>query len=313
MRALEFDGALRFAERPRQALPGECLVRVRLAGICNTDLEITAGYMGFRGVLGHEFVGEVEAGSRELIGKRVVGEINVGCGECDFCRRDLSRHCPRRTVLGILGRDGAFAEALSLPAANLHVVPDHVTDGQAVFVEPLAAACEILEQLRFTPEMRVGVIGDGKLAILIARVLATIGVKLTAVGHHADKLRLMPAARAVLERDFTPAHAFDVVIEASGQPNGWRLALAAVRPHGTIVLKSTYAGGLNFNPAPLVVDEITVIGSRCGPFPAALRLLASGAVPVDDLVTATVPFADAPAAFELARRPDALKVLLTLG
>jgi threonine dehydrogenase-like Zn-dependent dehydrogenase len=313
MRALVGDGGLRFVERTRAALPGECLVRVLQVGICNTDLEILAGYMNFRGVLGHEFVGVVEAGPAALVGRRVVGEINVGCGACDFCRRGLARHCPTRTVLGIAGRDGAFAETLSLPAGNLHVVPDNVTNDHAVFVEPLAAACEILEQVHVAPDARVCLVGDGKLAILVARVLALTGAALTAVGRHRDKLARMPVAQRFLESEFAPGRAFDVVVEASGQPAGWSLALQAVKPRGVIALKSTFAQATDFHPAPLVVDEITVVGSRCGPFAPALRLLASQRIAVDDMISAHFDFTDAPAAFAAAKRPDALKIIVDVS
>jgi len=310
MRALVGDGGLRFVERPRAARPGERLVRVRQAGICNTDLEIVAGYMNFAGVLGHEFVGVVEDGPADLRGRRVVGEINVGCGACASCRRGLARHCPDRTVLGIAGRDGAFAETLSLPAANLHVVPDNVTDDQAVFVEPLAAACEILEQIHIEPNHKIAIVGDGKLAILVARVLALTGAEITAIGHHREKLALMPAAARLLENEFAPRRAFDIVVEASGAPSGWELAVRAVKPRGVIALKSTFAQAANFQPAPLVVDEITVVGSRCGPFAPALRLLASQKIAVDDMIAARFGFADAIQAFAAARRPENLKIII---
>jgi len=310
MRALVFDETLQFAERPYQALPGECLVRVILAGICNTDLEITAGYMGFTGVLGHEFVGVVVRGPDELLDKRVVGEINVGCGECAHCRQGLERHCASRTVLGIAGRDGAMADALSLPAKNLHLVPETVSDVEATFVEPLAAACEILEQVHLDPSARICLIGDGKLAILIGRVLACIGAAVTVVGKHPEKMVKIPAQDRIEAHRFAPARSFDIVIEASGHPSGWQTALQAVRPRGTIVLKSTYAGGFEFNPAPLVIDEITVVGSRCGRFAPALRLLADGKVRVEDLVSAIYPFDQALEAFAAARSAETIKVLV---
>ena len=268
--------------------------------------------MGFRGVLGHEFVGVVEEGPSEWLDRRVVGEINVGCGECPTCRQGLARHCARRTVLGILGRDGALAEFLSLPAANLHEVPEQVKNHEAVFVEPLAAALEIPEQLHLRPIDRVCLIGDGKLAVLIARVLALYGVELVAVGHHPEKLAKLPATERLVEADFYPRRDFDIVIEASGQAGGWNLALKAVRPRGVVVLKSTYAGSFDFNPAPLVVDEITVLGSRCGSFAPALRHLAAGRVEVADLISSTYAFDEAIAAFEAARQPKSLKILIDM-
>jgi 2-desacetyl-2-hydroxyethyl bacteriochlorophyllide A dehydrogenase len=216
-------------------------------------------------------------------------------------------------VLVIVGRDGAMAEALSLPAVNLHAVPDSVTDEQATFVEPLAAACEILEQSHLPPDARVCVIGDGKLGLLVARVLALAGAELTIVGRHEAKMALAPAARRLLAADFAPRREYDVIVEASGKPGGWELAARAVRPRGMIVLKSTYAGSFDFNPAPLVVDEITLLGSRCGPFAPALRLLAAGRVAVDDLIAAVYPFAEAVEAFAAARCPGTLKVLLAMS
>lgn len=313
MRALVFDGRLRFAEKPRVSRPGECLIRVLKAGICNTDLEITAGYLGFTGTLGHEFVGIVEDGPPAWRGKRVVGEINVGCGACALCRQGLGRHCPNRTTLGILGRDGALAETCSLPAANLHEVPTSVPDTEAVFVEPLAAACEILEQVHLEPDRRICIIGDGKLGLLIARVLRLTGAPLTLVGHHTEKMALLPDVECVLENDFRPARDFDVVVEASGAPAGWRTALRAIRPRGTLILKSTYAGSFDFNPAPLVIDELRVLGSRCGCFAPALRLLASRLVRVDDMITAEFPFREAVTAFAEAAEKHRLKVVLDMG
>lgn len=312
MRALVFDQTLQWAERPLPRREGECLIRVKKVGICNTDLEITAGYMGFRGILGHEFVGIVEEGPPEWLDQRVVGEINVGCGDCPACAQKLARHCPHRTVLGILGRDGAMAEYLSLPPQNLLTVPETVRDEEAVFVEPLAAALEILEQLHVRPLDRVCLIGDGKLAVLIARVLAQVGVDLVAVGHHPEKLAKMPARERVLESEFRLAREFDFVIEASGHPSGWQLALGAVRPRGTIVLKSTYAGSFDFNPAPLVIDEIAVVGSRCGSLAPALRQLAAGRIRVADLISATYSFDEALAAFEAARQSKQLKILIDM-
>jgi len=313
MQALVFDGTLRLTEKPRRALPGECLIRVAKAGICNTDLEIMAGYMGFSGTLGHEFVGTVEDGPDAWRGKRVVGEINVGCGRCGYCRQGLERHCPDRTTLGILGRDGAMAETLSLPAGNLFEVPETVSDAQAVLVEPLAAACEILEQAHLGPDKRICLIGDGKLGILIGRVLRLTGAPLTVVGRHPEKMALLPDAERILEKDFLPAREFDVVVEASGKPDGWRTALRVVRPRGTVILKSTYAGGFDFNPAPLVIDEINVLGSRCGRFGPALRLLASHLVEVGDMITAEFPFREAPSAFAEAAKKHSLKVVLNMG
>ena len=272
MKTLVFDGELRIQDMPIPVpKDGEALVRVLLAGICKTDTEITKGYMNFIGVLGHEFVGVVEdARDKSLVGKRVVGEINAGCESCRSCVRGLSRHCLHRTVLGIQGRHGAFAEYLTLPEANLVIVPDSVSNEKAVFVEPLAAALEILEQVHIEPSDRVLVIGDGKLGVLIAMVLNLYGSDLLLVGKHREKMVVFEdqGGKVVfLEELLDTADRFDKVIEASGRPSGWKLALERVKPRGTIVLKSTYHESISFNPAPLVIDEITLVGSRCGLFP----------------------------------------------
>lgn len=267
---------------------GEALVRVRLAGICNTDLELTRGYYPYAGVPGHEFVGELD-------GKRVVGEINASCGACDACTHGRRTHCERRTVLGIKDRHGAFAEYLALPIENLHFVPEGVPDEVAVFTEPLAAALEIQEQVRITPNDRVLVVGHGKLGRLIAASLALTGCRLTVVGREHGEL----APRS-----------FDVVVECSGNADGFALARHAVRPRGRIVMKSTYAGDLTFNASALVVDEITLLGSRCGPFAPALQLLAEGRIDPRPMIHARYPLRDVNAAFAHAERQGVLKVLL---
>jgi threonine dehydrogenase-like Zn-dependent dehydrogenase len=316
MKAFCFDGGLKMKELPTpEATEREAVVRVSLAGICNTDVEICAGYMGFQGVLGHEFVGVVERSpDPDLVGKRVVGEINAGCGQCEFCRKGLQRHCSNRTVLGILGRNGAMAEYLALPVENLISVPDNLSDEKAVFVEPLAAALEILEQVKIDPASRALVIGDGKLGLLICMVLRLTGCELTLAGKHPEKSRHFSAlggkvaAPNNLEADDTK---FDVVVEASGNSSGWALAIKKVKPRGTIVLKSTYHGALDFNPAPLVIEEITVVGSRCGRFEPALRLMSSGLVDPTPLITAVFPFSEAERAFKFAQEKNTLKALLT--
>jgi threonine dehydrogenase-like Zn-dependent dehydrogenase len=320
MKALRFEnGRLGVAEVPAPAREGEALVRVRLAGVCNTDLEIARGYAGFEGTLGHEFVGVVERapGAPELEGRRVVGEINAGCGRCQWCRAGDARHCPERTVLGIHGRDGAFAEYLQLPASNLLPVPDEVPDERAVFTEPLAAACAIVERVRFEPETRVAVVGDGKLGLLCAQALkATTGAGVTLVGRHDAKLDVA-RARGVrgLKTDELPAsyaRAFDVAVEASGSPAGFETALGLVRPRGTLVLKSTFHGTTELNATPVVVDEISIVGSRCGRFPVALELLRRDAVEVDALVHEVFPLAEGVRAMERAAEPGVLKVLLRM-
>ena len=316
MLALEFDGQLQLVERPVPAPKGtEVLIRVRVAGICNTDLEITKGYMDFRGILGHEFVGEViTSDSEDWIGKRVVGEINLGCGECDWCLGGLSRHCPQRTVLGISGKDGAFAEYMTLPLDNLHPVPDSIPDSRAVFTEPLAAAVEILEQVPVDPAWRVLIIGDGKLAILITRVLMQLGFDLTVLGLVPSKLELFRMSGAkIIQQPDDPGTGYDLVVEASGSPDGWHCAMAAVRPRGIIVLKSTYHGSLDWNTAPLVINEINVVGSRCGPFAPALKILSEPSFETQDIVEAVFPFDRALDAFERSQSPNAMKVILAMA
>ncbi|MCI0387922.1 MAG: alcohol dehydrogenase catalytic domain-containing protein [Acidobacteria bacterium] len=316
MKALRFENSeLRLSDVDIPHRGGEVLVRITIAGICNTDLEIVRGYANFCGTLGHEFVGIVEDSPDESqIGRRVVGEINAGCGRCDLCLQSDPRHCLKRTVLGIHGRDGAFAEYLCLPPQNLLVVPQVVSDRQAVFAEPLAAACEILDQVTITPSHRVAVIGDGKLGQLIARVLATTGCDLILIGKHSAKLKL--AAEAGIDTielkslDIDPDSRFDVVVEASGAPSGLDLALALVRPRGTMVLKSTFQGPVQINTSRIVVDELTLIGSRCGRFQEALKLLETGSIDIEPLIACEFRLADGVVAMAEAQRPGTLKVLL---
>jgi threonine dehydrogenase-like Zn-dependent dehydrogenase len=321
MKALRYEnGRLALAETdaPRAGGAGEAVVRVSLAGICNTDVEIARGYAGFAGTLGHEFVGVVESAPPDastLVGRRVVGEINAGCGRCELCAAGDARHCPRRTVLGILGRDGAFAEYLSLPAGNLLAVPDEVEDARAVFAEPLAAACGIMERVEITRDTRVAVVGDGKLGLLCAQaVRAQTGAAVTLVGKHENKLRIARArgVETVL-RDELPrgrAGAFDVVVEASGASAGFALAVGLTRPRGVLVLKSTFHGATEIDAARIVVEEISVVGSRCGRFAPALELLARDAVDVASLVTEEWMLADGVRAMQRATESGVLKVLL---
>jgi len=291
--------------------PYEVLVRVVLSGICNTDLEIARGYAGFKGTIGHEFVGVVEDG--DLAGQRVVGEINAGCGKCELCRAGDPRHCAARTVLGIVGRDGAHAEFLQLPAVNLIPVPENIPDEHAVFTEPLAAACGILERAAITPQDRVAVIGDGKLGLLCAQVVALTGAPVLLVGKHSDKLQI--AARRGIETA-TPDEAakrrreFDIVIEASGAAAGFKLALDLLRPQGKLVLKSTFHGSTEIDAARIVVDEISIIGSRCGRFQPALDLLQQQAIDVENLISEEHSLANGVHAMDRARASGILKVLL---
>jgi threonine dehydrogenase-like Zn-dependent dehydrogenase len=314
MRALHFDGKeLRsVGDHPAPvAGSGDAVVRVRLAGVCSTDLQILAGYMDFTGVPGHEFVGEVVDGPAHLAGRRVVGEINYACGHCPTCAAGLGRHCPNRTVMGILGADGAFAEFLAVPVANLHVVPDAVPDEAAVFTEPLSAAFSILEQVTVGAADNVIVLGDGKLGLLCTQVLAGTGASVTLVGKHAENLALVAGrAATTLLDDWAPSGAADCVVEATGSSAALALAAAAVRPRGTLVLKSTVADEHHLSLAPLVINEITVVGSRCGLFPPALQALADQSVEVLPLIDATYPLADGVDALAHAARPGARKILV---
>jgi threonine dehydrogenase-like Zn-dependent dehydrogenase len=316
MKALRIDnGVLQLTEIEIPQQRGEARVRVTMAGICNTDLEIIRGYANFNGTLGHEFTGVVEDSPDKLqIGRRVVGEINAGCGKCDLCLRRDPRHCLNRTVLGIHNRDGAFAEYLNLPPENLLVIPDAVSDRQAVFTEPLAAACEILEQVEIDGSQRVAIIGDGKLGQLIARVLASTGCDLILAGKHQSKLKLAADAginvTEVERLKIDPAHRFDYVVEASGSASGLDLALNLTRPRGTIVLKSTFHGAVQIDTSRVVVDEITIVGSRCGRFENALKLLEAGSVDMEPLIAGEFELADGIDAVTEAQRPGALKVLL---
>jgi len=319
MKALRYeDGRLRVGEVAEPHADGEAVVRVTLSGICNTDLEIARGYAGFQGTIGHEFVGVVESApaAPDLVGRRVVGEINAGCGRCELCRAGDPRHCPGRTVLGIVGRDGAHAERLRLPAVNLTPVPDEIEDERAVFTEPLAAACGITERAKIGEGARVAVIGDGKLGLLCAQALraTTAARAVVLIGKHRGKLDI--ARRRGVETflldqlsDAKPP-AFDVVVEASGAPSGFDLALSLVRPRGTLVLKSTFHGETRFDSARVVVQEISVVGSRCGRFRPALELLRARAVDVESLVSETHPLSDGLRAMERAAVPGVLKVLL---
>ena len=292
---------------------GECLIRVRLAGICGTDLQLLEGYADFRGIPGHEFVGVVErtpAADSQWIGKRVVGEINVGCGSCEFCAEGAKEHCRRRTVVGIREHDGAFADYLTLPACNLHEIPAPMDDETAVFVEPVAAACRILEQVAVDRDTRVAVLGDGRLGLLIAQVLRTAAPDVVVVGRHERKLKVARslglAVSEAPERTY-----FDLVVDATGRPEGLRHALELVRPRGTIVMKSTFHGETPLTSWPIVVNEVTIVGSRCGPFRRAISMLASGAIEVKPLVTRVAMLEDYADAFATARR--GLKVLLSPG
>ena len=289
--------------------PGEVLVRVIRAGLCETDLQLVRGYMGFRGILGHEFVGIVESGP--LQGQRVVGEINCACGKCETCRLGMPTHCPHRSVIGILNHDGAFAEFVAVPERNLHILPDSVPTNHAVFVEPLAAAFEILEQVPVHQKRHVIVLGDGRLGNLCAQVLAQTGCQLTVVGKHPQKLKLLSdrGIATSLSSEMKSTRQADIVVDCTGSPSGFESALKLLKPRGTLVLKTTVAGTQQISLAPLVIDEITVVGSRCGPFPPAIQALAEGRIDVDSLIEATYPLKEALTAFERARTTPTLKLL----
>jgi threonine dehydrogenase-like Zn-dependent dehydrogenase len=325
------NGKLRETQRPLPRLrPGWALIRVRLAGICNTDVEILRGYHQFRGVLGHEFVGEVakvagvsRAARKRWLGKRVAGEVNVSCSAynykpvCAFCRRGLKTHCSRRTVLGIVAHDGAFAEYLALPLENLHRIPTNVADEKAVFIEPLAAACQILDQIEIRKFPKAAVLGDGKLAQLIARVLHAAGMKVTLYGKHGSKLNLVQEAGIATKKvrgnagDPKPVkESYPLVVEATGSPSGLALAQRMTEPRGTLLLKSTFHGAAPVETWPIVVKEITVVGSRCGPFDKAIALLRSGKVDPTSLISRTFSLQDAAAAILYAQQPNVMKVLL---
>jgi threonine dehydrogenase-like Zn-dependent dehydrogenase len=298
-------------ERP-EAAAGMALVRVAIAGICNTDLEIARGYMSFRGVLGHEFAGVVEEGPETWRGQRVVGEINFACGRCPTCQRGLRRHCPARSVMGILDADGAFAEYAAVPVANLHRIPDSLADQAAVFTEPLAAAFEILEQIELGDAQRALVLGDGKLGLLVAQVLERAGLRVLAVGKHRDKLEILESRgiETRLLRDWQPDASADLTVEATGSAAGFEQAVRATRPRGTLVLKSTVAKWPQVDLAPLVIHEIQLIGSRCGPFEPALAALAAGDIEVEQLIGERWPLSRADEALRRAAAPGLLKVLL---
>jgi 2-desacetyl-2-hydroxyethyl bacteriochlorophyllide A dehydrogenase len=292
---------------------GEALLKVRLAGICATDLEMRRGYYPFTGILGHEFVGEVIHSPSEpgFEGKRVVGEINASCGQCCACKAGRRTHCENRTVLGILNRNGVFAEYVTLPVENLHKVPEALADEAAVFTEPLAAALEIQQQVSIRPTDWVLVIGAGRLGQLVAQSLAMTGCELQVVTRHAAQKRLLEMHNiAALQKEAVPSRTFDVVVEATGSPHGFALARRAVRPRGTIVMKSTYKGDMQINFSSIVVDEITLVGSRCGPFAPALNLLENGKIEPRPLITARYPLAEAERAIQHAGQPGAFKILL---
>jgi threonine dehydrogenase-like Zn-dependent dehydrogenase len=315
MKAIHVEnGTVSLHEIVRPTRPNQySLLKLLIGGICNTDLELQRGYYGFSGTPGHEFVAEVVESDRpDLIGKRVVGEINLACTECAWCRRGLGRHCPKRTVLGIVNQPGAFSEYFVLPDRNLHVLPNWVPIERAVFIEPLAAACEILDQVTIPPGETVAVLGDGKLGLLIAQVLAVHGYPVRLFGRHWEKLRVAAAAGVVTElTDGTaPDAEFDWVVDATGNSEGLRIAASMTRPRGTLILKSTVHGSVSVDMAPIIVNEITLVGSRCGRFEAALPLIEHELIRLEDMITARFPLCEGPSAFARAAERGAMKVLI---
>lgn len=317
MKAVVFSDNLKLVNDYKKpvANAGEALVKVLMAGICNTDFEITKGYMGYNGILGHEFVGvveEVNSEDKTLLGKRVVGEINCGCGVCDYCKQGLERHCFNRQTLGIWKKDGCMAEYVTMPIKNLLEVPENVTNEEAVMVEPLAAALEILEQLHIRPDSKVLVLGDGKLGLTIALALSGAGLDVTQVGKHSNKLEITKkqGVKTILLDDLEITKTWDVVVEATGSINGFETALSLTKPRGVLVLKSTVASGKEFNFAPIVIDEITILGSRCGQFAPALRLLEQKRIDFKPLISDVYSIDNAVEAFEKNKEKSSIKVLI---
>lgn len=320
MKAVIFDETLKYVEDYEKPTPkkGEALIKVTYGGVCNTDKEITKGYMGYKGILGHEFTGVVEEINDEdktFLGKRVVGEINLGCKNCEWCAKDLERHCPNRSTLGILAKDGCFAEYITLPLSNLIEIPENVPDEQAVFVEPLAAGLEILEQMHIQPCQKVMVLGDGKLGLLTALALNACGLDVLIVGKHQNKLDIAKnqGVKTQLLSEFEQAPKFDVVVEATGSITGFETSVSCVKPRGTLVLKSTIAASKELNLAPIVINEITILGSRCGRFEPAMRLIASGKIDFSQMISKIYPIEQAVEAFDANNAKDTIKILLKIG
>jgi len=317
MKAVVFNEELKLVTDYKKPTPqkGEALIKVTLAGVCNTDYEITKGYMGYKGVLGHEFVGvveEINGEDKSILGKRVVGEINCGCGNCTWCHQGLERHCPNRQTLGIWQKDGCFSEYLAIPLDTLLEVPENVTNEQAVFIEPLAAGLEILEQIHIQPIQKVVILGDGKLGLTTALALNASNIDVLLVGKHQNKLDIAKkqGVNTKLLSDFEIKKEYDFVVEATGSISGFEMALNLTKPRGTLVLKSTVAASKEFNLAPIVIDEIRVQGSRCGRFAPAMRLLASEKIDFAPLISEIYPVDQALEAFEKNKEKDTLKVLI---
>ena len=322
MKAIVFEDKLKLDNNYSKPIPqkGEALIRVKMAGICNTDHEITKGYMGYKGILGHEFVGVVEDvndADKSWIGKRVVAEISYGCDDpdCEWCAKKNYRHCPNRHTLGIWKKDGCFAEYMTMPVNVLFEVPDNVPDEQAVFVEPLAAACEITEQLHIEPTHKVLVLGDGKLGLTTALALNAQNLDVLLVGKHQNKLDIAKSqgVKTQLLQEFRQEKVYDVVVEATGTAGGFETSMSLTKPRGVLVLKSTVATGKELNLAPIVIDEITVLGSRCGQFAPALRLLEKNRIDFSPMISKIYSIDDATEAFEANRAKDTIKILIKIS
>jgi len=317
MRALVYNKDLRYVTdypvpRPKH---DEALIRVTHAGICNTDIEITKGYMGFKGIPGHEFVGIVEkCVDKNLVGKRITGEINLGCGQCYYCRNQMQNHCSARSVLGILNKDGAFAEYVTLPVRNLHKIPKTIPDEEAIFIEPLAAAYEILEQVAISSTDKICVLGDGKLGLLVAQVIANTGGELTTIGRHREKLSILDeiGIKTGLSQEFKYRD-FDIVIDCTGSSSGMRMALQIVKPRGKIVLKTTMAKKIQIDMNQFVINEISLIGSRCGPFSSAVKAIRSRQIDLYPLISDVFPVEEGVKAFQYAASKGVLKVILKVS
>ena len=321
MRALVFNDKLELKQDFKKPTPkqNEGLIKVKLVGICNTDYEITKGYMGYNGILGHEFVGiveEINGDNKSLLGKRVVGEINLGCKNCEYCAKGLERHCPNRQTLGIYNKDGCFADYVTLPLSNLLEVNEKINNETAIFVEPLAAALEILEQLHIKPYEKVCVLGDGKLGLITALALNASNIDVTLIGKHQNKLDIAKEqnVKTMLLDNLSKENnkSFDIVVEATGRLSGFETSINLVKPRGVLVLKSTIATGKELNLAPIVIDEITVLGSRCGQFASALRLMEKDIIDFSKLVSSKLSFNDAIIGFEKNKEQDTIKILLEM-
>ncbi len=315
MRAILFDKSLHL-KNIEMPIPNddEALIQILTAGICNTDIEIIKGYMGFKGVLGHEFVGLVKQSKQnELIDKRVVGEINIGCNKCIYCINNLQKHCLNRKVIGIYNKNGTMSEYITLPTKNLHILPNTINNYEGIFVEPLAAACEILTQIHILPDYKIMILGDGKLATLIAQIINIVNPNLYVKGINPQKIKLLNNLSINADSKLFNKKEWDIIIEATGNPEGFKIALDYIKPRGIIILKSTYHKNIKINQNNIVVNEITVLGSRCGNFNMAINLLHNKLVDVKPLITKILPLENYKTAFRLAQNPNSYKIIFEIN